>query len=136
MHSLPPMTKGHVVTDVFAVPDSFPRPSPISTLPGSVTKFVVEQYEGKFYPAGGTPPQLHADWCYCEDLAQQFKEASLDTKAGKRAHMREADILDLYLLRLLETNWGTPAQMRWVIQRAASLLGWQAPPNSLLEPEN
>lgn len=127
------MTKGHVVTDVFAVPDSFPRPSPISTLPGAATKFVAEEFEGKFYPAGGTPPQLHAHWLFCEDLAQQFKGACLKTKAGKRAQMSEVEILDQYLVRLLETDWGTPAQMRWVIKRTATLLGWYAPPNCFSE---
>ncbi len=117
------------MSDLFAVPDSFPRASPISTVPGAATKFVAEHFEGKFYPAGGTPPQVRANWLYCENLAQQFKDASLKTKAGKRAHMSEIEILDHYLVRLLETDWGTPAELRWVIQRAATLLGWPAPPN-------
>ena len=62
-----------------------------------------------------------------EDLAQQFCRKSLDNKAGKRSHMSETAILGQYLERLLKTGWGSDADMRWVIRRAADLAQWPAP---------
>lgn len=72
-------------------------------------------------------------WDYCESLAQQFCRKSLDNKAGKRAHMSEVAILDQYLARLLKTGWGSDAEIRWVIRRAADLAHWPTP-DSVLEP--
>ncbi len=49
--------------------------------------------------------------------------------------MTESEILDQYLKRLLKTGWGSDAEMRWVIRRAADLAKWTAPQSSI-EPDS
>lgn len=115
------------------VPEDFPRPVHLGALPGAQTKLLMVKYNGRYYSPGRTPPELWERWDYCEDLAQQFCRKSLDNKLGKRAHMSEVAILDQYLERLLKTGWGSDAEMRWVIRRAAHLAHWPTP-DSALEP--
>jgi len=110
------------------VPADFPRAVHLGALPGAQPKLLMVKYRGRYYSLGCTPPELWERWDYCEDLAQQFCRKSLDNKAGKRAHMTETEILDQYLERLLKTGWGSDAEMRWVIRRAAMLAHWPAPP--------
>lgn len=76
---------------------------------------------------GGTPPELFARWEICEDLAQHLAVKSIESKAGKRAHRSEEEVLAQYLERLLKTGSDTDAEMTWVIHRTAELLGWQVP---------
>lgn len=109
------------------VPADFPRPGPSSSLAGKMAKLALVEFEGKYYVPGDSPPERYARWQYCEDLARQFQSKCLETKAGKRAAMPEAEILQQYLDRLLKTNWGPEAEMRWVIHRTADLLGWPQP---------
>ncbi|MES2151884.1 MAG: hypothetical protein V4508_19060 [Pseudomonadota bacterium] len=112
----------------------FPRPSHLGALPGLQPKLLMVMYGGRYYSPGCTPPELWERWDICEDLARQFCQKSLDNKTGKRAHMSEAAILDQYLERLLKTEWGSAAEMRWVIRRAAELAHWPMPP-AAQEPE-
>ena len=49
--------------------------------------------------------------------------------------MTEVEILDHYLVRLLKTGWGSDAEMRWVIRRAAELAAWPAPDSARDAPE-
>lgn len=81
------------------VPEDFPRPL-IGAVPGAQPKFLATIYQGRFYLPGCTPPELFNRWDICEDLAQNFASKSLESKAGKRAHMTETAILDQYLERL------------------------------------
>lgn len=113
------------------VPADFPRPVHLGALPGAQPKLLMVKYEGRYYSPGCTPPEIWERWDVCEDLAQQFCRKSLDNKAGKRAHMSEAAILDQYLERLLKTGWGSDAEMRWVIRRAAELAHWPTPESAL-----
>lgn len=117
---------------VALLPADFPRPIHLGAVPGVNPKFLMTRYRGRFYSPGCTPPELLERWDVCEDLAQQFCRKSLDNKSGKRAHMSESEILDQYLQRLLKTGWGSDAEMRWVIRRAATLAHW-SPPESALE---
>lgn len=41
--------------------------------------------------------------------------------------MSEVAILDQYLVRLMQTKWGSDDEMRWVIRRTAALLEWPVP---------
>lgn len=111
----------------YAVPADFPRPTLASSVAGFQPKLALVAYEGKFYVPGGTPPERFSRWDVCEDLAQQFITKCKESKAGKRAHLSETEILDQYVPRLLKTGWGSDQEMRWVIRRAAELLGWQVP---------
>lgn len=115
------------------VPADFPRPVHLGALPGTQPKLLVVKFNGRYYPPGCTPREIWDRWDVCEYLAQQFCEKSLGNKAGKRAHMSEVAILDQYLERLLKSGWGSDAEMRWVIRRAAELAHWPAP-ESALEP--
>lgn len=109
------------------VPADFPQPVHLGALPGLQPKLLMVKYGGRYYSPGCTPPEIWERWDICEDLAQQFCRKSLANKAGKRAHMSETAILDQYLERLLKTGWGSDAEMRWVIRRAADLAQWPAP---------
>jgi hypothetical protein len=113
------------------VPADFPRPVHMGALPGAQPKLLMITYNGRYYSPGCTPPEIWGRWDVCEDLAQQLCQKSLDSKTGKRAHMTESEILDQYLKRLLKTGWGSDAEMRWVIRRAADLAQWPAPQSSI-----
>lgn len=119
------------IVDDGKVPADFPRPVHMGALPGAQPKLLMVRYGGRYYSPGCTPPELWERWDICEDLARQFCQKSLDNKVGKRAHLSESAILDQYLERLLKTGWGSDAEMRWVIRRAAVLANWPMPPAAL-----
>lgn len=85
-------------------------------------------YNGRFYIPGCTSPEIYERWDVCEDLARQLPAKSFESKAGKRSHVSELEILDQYLPRLIATKWTSEDEARWVIRRAAAILGWQVPP--------
>lgn len=114
----------------FVIPSDFPRPQHFGAVGGAQPKFLAVQYEGKLYAPGCTPPELFSRWDICEDLARQLVVKSMESKAGKRSHMSESEILDQYCLRLMKTGWGSDDEMKWVIRRAAAQLGWPAPPSA------
>jgi len=60
------------------VPVDFPRPVHIGAIAGAQPKVLVVEYKGRFYPAGGTPPERYERWDICEDLATQFAKKSLE----------------------------------------------------------
>ncbi|GGC96672.1 hypothetical protein [Undibacterium terreum] len=110
------------------VPSDFPIPAPASgTVGGFQAKVLMIEYKGKYYLKGSTPRDRWERWDVCEDMAQQLKEKCLESKAGKRAHLPEVDILDQYFDRLLKTNWTSPEEARWITQRIAGLLSWPVP---------
>ena len=109
------------------VPADFPRPSYLAALPGAQPKFLMTKYEERFYMPGCSPPELYEAWRVCEEIAAQLAEKSLESKAGKRAHMSESEILDQYLPRLIRTRRTTAPEARWVIRRVAQLLEWPIP---------
>lgn len=49
-------------------------------------------------------------------LVEQFVTSCIETKAGKRRNMPEADILDQYLVRLIEARWVSDDEAKWVIR--------------------
>lgn len=110
------------------VPADFPRPLHLGAVSGAQPKLLMVKYHGRFYSPGCTPPELYERWDVCEDLARQLAEKSLESKAGKRSHMSEIEILDQYLPRLIATRWTSEPEARWVIRRAAAMLGWPKPP--------
>lgn len=115
----------------FDVPADFPRPKHFGALPGAQDKILANQYEGRYYPPGCTPPELYANWQYCMSLVKQFVSASIETKGGKRRDMLEVDILKQYLTRLIETQWCSKQESQWIICEAAKLLGWPVPDDAL-----
>lgn len=115
----------------FDVPADFPRPVHLGAVPGAQEKFLATQYDGRFYPPGCTPPELHANWQYCMSLVEQFVSACIETKAGKRKGMPEVEILDQYLTRLIDTGWCSEEECGWVMRETAKLLGWPTPEAAL-----
>lgn len=111
----------------FTAPYDFPRPQHLGAVPGAQAKFLAVEYQGRFYSPGCTPPELYERWQHCVSLVEQFVPACVETKAGKRAHMPESDILDQYLTRLFETGWVSDDEAKWVIREAAKILGWPMP---------
>lgn len=109
------------------VPVDFPRPLHHGAVSGAHPKLLMTSYNGRFYSPGCTPPELYRRWDACEDLARQLAEKSLESKAGKRSHMSQIDILDQYLPRLIATKWHSEPEARWVIRRAAAMLDWPVP---------
>ena len=113
------------------VPAGFPRPQEMGAVPGAQEKFLAVEHQGRYYSPGCTPSELHERWHHCLDLVPQFVSSCIETKKGKRAHMPEADILDQYLVRLIETGWVSGDEARWVIREVARLLGWPTPEATL-----
>ncbi|MES2126113.1 MAG: hypothetical protein V4463_02485 [Pseudomonadota bacterium] len=105
----------------------FPRPQSAGAVPGAQPKCLAVEYQGRFYSPGCTPPELHQRWQHCMQYVPQFVTSCIETKKGKRAHMSEADILSQYLTRLIESEWVSDDEARWVIRETARLLGWPAP---------
>jgi hypothetical protein len=64
-------------------------------------------------------------------LVEQFVPACIETKAGKRKDMPEADILDQYLVRLIDAGWCSDDEARWVMRETAKVLGWPTPETAL-----
>jgi len=110
------------------VPANFPRPDFSGAVSGFQDKLLLTSYNGKYYEVGCSPPEMYDRWSQCEHLAKHLYNKSLESKAGKRSHMTEVEILDQYLPRLIATRWTTEPEARWTIRRAAELLGWPAPP--------
>lgn len=113
------------------VPVDFPRPVPVGAVAGVMPKSLLVDYGGKLYAPGCTPPEMFERWDICEDLAQQLRSKSIEAKTGARAYLAEADILAEFLEQLLETKWGSDAEMRWVVRRTAHLLDWPTPSAAL-----
>jgi hypothetical protein len=115
------------MNDEYSVPDAFPRPQQFGAVPGAQPKFLAVKYEGRYYSPGGSPPELHERWQYCMQLVSQFVSSCIETKKGRRRDMPEEDILDQYLVRLIDAKWVRDDEARWVIRETAKLLGWPSP---------
>ena len=124
---LPPRTYVVAEDDPFSTPVDFPRVKYMGAVPGTQPKLLVTQYEGKYYPTGCTPPEVHASYEYCESVAQHLAKKSIESKAGKRSEMTEEAILDQYYVRLVGTGWVSAAEAIWTMKRCASVLSWPLP---------
>jgi len=113
--------------DYSKIPADFPLPEVTGAVSGFQSKLLLTSYEGKFYATGCTPSELYARWNRCEDIALQLATKALESKAGKRSHMSELEILDQYLPRLIATGWTSEAEARFIIRRTALILAWPVP---------
>lgn len=113
--------------DYTLIPEDFPRAVHHGAVPGSQMKLLVVKFNNKFYVPGDTPPERYERWQNCEDLAQQFMIKSIESKADKRAHMTEVEILDQYLERLLLAGWMSKEDTMWALKRTAQMLNWPVP---------
>lgn len=122
-----PSQKASDDTEFSSIPSDFPRPARLGAVPGSQPKFLVINYKDRFYQPGATPPEVYERWELCENLAVQLANKSVESKAGKRMHMSEVEILAQYLPRLIAQQWTSEAEARWIIRRVAQMLAWPAP---------
>lgn len=108
------------------IPDDFPRTPVMGALPGAQPKFLATLYNGRYYLNGCTPPEIFERWRICENVATQLSVKLLKSKQGKRSHMTEGEILEQYYTRLVETEWTSVNEARWIIRKAAQTIGWNA----------
>jgi hypothetical protein len=113
--------------DYAKVPLSFPRPALVSTVPGNQPKFVAAEFGGKFYPLGGTPPEVFARWQDCEEVAQTLAFEANRSKTEKMTRLNESEILAQYLEILNKKSYISSDEARWIICRVAAMLCWPVP---------
>lgn len=118
-------TEGGYLRQIIDVPTDFPRSDHVACLTGAQPKIGVVVHKGKYYSLGETLPEVLERWEKCEDLAIQLARKSQESKAGKRSHLSESEILSQYLDRLIKTRWTSEADAHWVLKRVATILEWQ-----------
>ncbi|WP_150119181.1 hypothetical protein [Massilia sp. NR 4-1] len=117
-------------TDSTDVPEDFPHAPILGAVAGFAPKFLLIRRENGSYAAPKiSDEECNARWMHCEDLANQFANAALRSKAGKRSDWNEEDILDQYLPRLRNTGWVSDDESTWVLRRSAAILNWPLPPS-------
>lgn len=110
------------------IPPDFPTRKPLGAVSGASPKvLLVRKLDGRFEAPVQTEQERAGRWLYCEDLASQLADAAARSKQGKRASWPEREIIEQYLPRLLQTGWTSDEESRWVLRRAAALLGWESP---------
>jgi hypothetical protein len=107
------------------LPDDFPRGADVASVPGVQPKLsVVRDATSGTYVANHDSAETAARFEVCEDLAEQLAEKCRRNRNGKYARFSEHEILRQLLERLLDSGWGTDAEMRWTARRTAEKLGW------------
>lgn len=110
------------------IPDDFPRDQVVASLPGVQPKLAVRlDAESCKYIGGPTEADLGERYEVCVDLVAQLVAKCRANRETKYSKLSEVQILERLLAQLLGTSWGSPAEMKWVIQRTASELGWTVP---------
>lgn len=110
----------------YSVPDDFPHSQTTGAVSGTQPKLLLTERDGKFY-SGLTPQERHARWEVIEDLAQQVVTKISASRTSKYADISENEILGQYLILLLQSDFGSEQEMRWLIRRVAQVLDWPAP---------
>lgn len=106
------------------IPKDFPRPVPIGAVSGAQPKILLIEKNGKFFAPNTNQSELKVRFDICEDLVRQFASKSLETKAGKRSHLSEKEILLQYRSRLIATKWTSVEEANWIIESVATMIGW------------
>ncbi len=118
--------------DGYEVPKDFPLPVYAGAVAGSQPKLLLVRHsDGTYGAPESSPRELHHNWKYCEEVIEHLRVKSLESSAGKRAHMTHEAILDQYLTRLLATGWMSDAEARWTLRKVAERLGWPTPAAAL-----
>jgi len=115
--------------DYAKVPESFPRPASFSAVPGTQPKVIATKFNDKFYPSGGTPPEVYERWRDCEEVAQMLAFDANRSKTDKMTRMSEVQILEQFLEILNKKSWISGDEAKWVICRVSQILCWPVPPS-------
>ena len=116
--------------DYAEVPADYPYQPVRGAVSGYQPKLLLtSSANGKFYSRGNAPHERWHDWSYSIALASAMVQKCLDSRAGKRAHMTEEEIILQYYLRALKSNgrYGTEEQLKWTFTRVAIALAWPLP---------
>jgi len=119
-----PSVSNNNSSSVDGIPSDFPRSVPLGAVGGAQPKILVIEEDGKFYAPGMSPSALRNRFEICEDLVRQFASKSIESKAGKRSHLSETDILLQYRTRLIATKWTSIEEACWIINAVAKTIGW------------
>lgn len=116
--------------DYAEVPADYPYHPMHGAVSGYQPKLLLtSSANGKFYSPGNAPHERWHDWNYSTALASAMTQKCLESKAGKRAHMSEAEIILQYYQRAVKANgrYGTEEQLKWTFTKVARDLGWPLP---------
>jgi hypothetical protein len=85
--------------------------------------------DGKFYSPGNAPEERWRDWQYSATLASAMVDKCLESKAGKRSHLSETEIISQYYQRAVAAGgrYGTEEQLKWTFTKVAEALAWPLP---------
>lgn len=111
---------------VEGVPDDFLRATTLVSLSGAMPKLALVEVDGRFYPEGGTPEDIRAQWEMCEDLAHQGVAYCL-RKMAEGVVSSEALALERLYKGLQGKDWCSTEQKTWIVRRAAAIQHWSVP---------
>jgi hypothetical protein len=112
------------------VPDDYPYRSAKGAVSGYQPKLLLTSSpDGKYYSPGNAQHERWYDWHYSTTLAAAMVEKCLESKAGKRAHMSETEIISQYYERAVAARgrYGTEDQLKWTFTKVAEALAWPLP---------
>ena len=111
------------------VPADYPHVEHIGAVAGAHPKLLLVQFQGKYYIPGNTPPKRWHDWKYSQSMVENMVAKCLESKAGKRSHMSEVEIIAQYYERAVAGGgrFGTVPQLKWTLTKVAERLGWPLP---------
>lgn len=113
------------IPGVTAVPPDFPREAAQASLTGAQPKLaVVRNAESGQYVSSHDSVHVAERYAICTDLAAQLVEKCTRNRATKYQHLSEEQILGQLSNRLLQSGWGSRAEMKWTICKTAEMLGW------------
>jgi hypothetical protein len=113
--------------DYSEIPADFPKSAPLSLWPHQPKAVHISMYQGKCYPAGGSPPEIWQSWQICQELVEHFKKTCKEEKALRSNLLPEAEIIEFYFRNTLAAGWGTDAEVAWIFRAVAEQLGWPVP---------
>ena len=109
------------------IPSDFPRSTPLRLSHKQPHTVHISMYEGKCYPAGGSPPEVWQSWQICQELVAHFQKTCLEEKALRSNLLAEAEIIEFFFVDTLATGWGTDAEVAWIFRTVAMQLEWPVP---------
>jgi hypothetical protein len=112
------------------VPTDYPYRLPHGAVSGYQPKLLLtSSSDGKFYSPGNAPEESWHDWRYSVTLVSAMAEKCLESKAGKRAHLSQEEIILQYYERAVAAGgrYGTKEQLKWTFAKVAECLAWPLP---------
>jgi len=110
------------------IPADFPRDCGVASLADALTPLAVRRDATTGTQTDdASEAEVQVRYEICPDLVAQLVAKCQKNRETKYVALSEVQILERLLAQLLGTQWGSDAEMRWVIRRAAFELGWAIP---------